>query len=41
MSDMTKVDVLYKELLKTEVLDPLNIVNKMFLLYSLGRNAVI
>jgi len=30
MSDMTKVDVLYKELLKTEVLDPLNIVNKMF-----------
>ena len=30
MSDMTKVDVLYKQLLKTEVLDPLNIVNKMF-----------
>jgi hypothetical protein len=30
LSDITKVDVLYKELLKTEVLDPLNIVNKMF-----------
>ena len=30
LSDMTKVDVLYKELLKTEVLDPLNIINKMF-----------
>ncbi len=30
MSDMSKVDILYKKLLETEVLDPLNIVNKMF-----------
>lgn len=30
MSDLTKVDVLYKQLLKTEIIDPLNIVNKMF-----------
>ena len=48
MSDMTKVDVLYKELLKTEVLDPLNIVNKMFSLtdaryieYQKGLNDMI